>query len=131
MDWTDLGSVKHQTEAEVKDAFHVCVKATKVYDTRLASIAVDNAAKGVAAEVTTKFKMLGETVLVLRDPSHCIDLLSKDLATMKFVRDVMADAKIVVDFVTSDRIDSIWLELIRDIVIDNDGSAQDMTKTRM
>ena len=131
MDWSDLGSVKHQTEAEVKDVHRVCMKATTAYDTRLASIAVDNAAKGVAAQVATKFKMLGETVLVLRDPSHCIDLFFKDLATTKFVRAVMADAKVVLDFVTTDRINSMRLELIRDAVIDNDGVAQDMVKTRM
>ena len=107
------------------------MKATTAYDTRLASIAVDNAAKGVAAQVATKFKMLGETVLILRDPSHCIDLFSKDLATTKFVRAVMADAKVVLNFVTTDRINSMLLELIRDAVIDNDGVAQDMTKTRM
>ena len=43
-DWTDLGSVKHQTKAEVDDAFKVCTDAMEEFDCGTASIPVDNAA---------------------------------------------------------------------------------------
>ena len=106
-DWTDLGSVKHQTKAEVDDAFKVCTDAMEEFDCGTASIPVDNAARGVAAEVCAR---LGGSTFLSRDPSHSLDLLSKDLVGTHVVKTVMKEAKEVRDFVKIDRIDSIRLE---------------------
>ena len=105
--WTDLGSVKHQTTAEVDDAFKVCTDAMEEFCCDTASIPVDNAARGVATEVC---KRLGGITVLSRDPSHSLDLLSKDLVGTHVVKSVMNEAKEVRDFVKIDRIDSIRLE---------------------
>ena len=77
--FTDLSSKKHQTNAEVDDAFDVCQDAMKTYNTNIASIPVDNAARDVAVQVVSRLAEF-MPVFVSRDPAHCIDLLLKDLA---------------------------------------------------
>ncbi len=47
------------------------------------SISVDNAALKVAEHVAQKLNADGDPTLPLRNPAHCIDLLSKDLAKSK------------------------------------------------
>ena len=108
--WSDLGSVKHQTQAEVDDCVRICKAAVKEYKVPIASIDVDNAARLVAAKAAANDAFKGMTILVIRDPSHCVDLLSKDLAGTDVVRRVMAESKEVRDFVKIDRIDSICVE---------------------
>ena len=110
-DWTDLGSLKHQTDAEVENCVTVCKQAVKQYQVPIASLCVDNAAKTVASKVVASEELKGMKILVLRDPSHCIDLLSKDLAATKVVSDVMAEATEVRNLVKIDRIDSIRKEM--------------------
>ena len=132
LDCSDLGSLKHQTDAEVKDAFRICKGAVDKYKTPLASIDVDNAARPMASRVASRFKtQCGQVVLVLRDPSHCVDLCSKDLALTNVVKHVLADCKVVRDFVKIDRIDSIRLEDVRDGCLEYDAKAVDMVSTRM
>ena len=82
----------------------------KEYKVPIASIDVDNAARLVAAKAAANDAFKGMTILVIRDPSHCVDLLSKDLAGTDVVKRVMADSKEVRDFVKIDRIDSICVE---------------------
>ena len=53
---SDLGSLKHQTDAEVKDDFRICEGAVDKYKTPLASIDVDNAARPMASRVALQFK---------------------------------------------------------------------------
>ena len=65
-------------------------------------------AAGIAAQFPDK------TVVVSCDPSHCIDLISKDLAGTDVVKRVMREAKEVRDFVKIDRIDSIHEEAAQD-----------------
>ena len=110
--WSDLGSLKHQTEAEIDDAYRICQEATVQYDSDIASIPVDNAARTVAAGIAVRFPDM--EIVVSRDPSHCIDLLSKDLAGTDVVKRVMREAKEVRDFVKIDRIDSIREEAAQD-----------------
>ena len=71
------------------------------------------------------------TVLLIRDPSHCVDLLSKDLANTSVVMRVMAEAKEVQDFVKIDCIDSIRLEMNQEGDLENSTSAVSMSDTRM
>ena len=47
-----------------------------------------------------------------RDPLHCLDLLSKEMAKCEFVREVLEDTKQIVDFLKKDRVDSIRREEI-------------------
>ena len=127
-DWTDLGSVKHQTKAEVDDAFKVCTDAMEEFDCGTASIPVDNAARGVAAEVCAR---LGGSTFLSRDPSHSLDLLSKDLVGTHVVKSVMNEAKEVRDFVKIDRIDSIRLEAAESGELEETWTAVNMCDTRM
>ena len=98
----------------------------------MASIDVDNAAKLVGIKVADMLKeKTGVTVLVTRDPSHCVDLCSKDLAQTDVVRLVMGDAKEVRDFVKNDRIDSIRLEMDMEGELEDTTSAIGFSETRM
>ena len=126
--WTDLGSEKHVTRAEVEDALKVCKEAEDTYGCAIASIPTDNAAKLVAQEVTHH---LSGTVLPSRDPSHCLDLLSKDLANTDVVRHVMEDADLVTDFCKIDRIDSIKQEMMTKGELEFSVKVVTMSKTRM
>ena len=71
--WSDLGSLKHQTEAEIDDAYRICQEATVLYDTDIASIPVDNAARTVAAGIAARFPDMA--IVVSRDPSLPIALM--------------------------------------------------------
>lgn len=128
--FTDLGSVKHQTQAEVDDAIKVCEDAVQVHKSPIASIAVDNAAKAVAAKVADHLQPTMRTV-VLRDPSHCVDLCSKDLASTSVVKKVMEEANEVHKFVRTDRIDSMRLEAAEEGVLEDSYAGQTMSETRM
>lgn len=99
------------------------------YDTDIASIPVDNAARTVAAGIAARFPDMA--IVVSRDPSHCIDLLSKDLAGTDVVKRVMREAKEVRDFVKIDRIDSIRKEAARDGQLSISCTAISMCETRM
>ena len=48
----------------------------------------------------------------VRDPLHCLDLLSKGMAKCSFVLEVLEDTKAIVDFLKRDRVDSIRQEAI-------------------
>jgi hypothetical protein len=91
--WSDLGSNVHVTDAEVDDAHTVCTQIKSAFDTKIASISVDNAACKVAESVTKKLQADGDPALPLRDPVHCIDLLSKDLTNTSVVCSVLGEAK--------------------------------------
>lgn len=126
--YTDLGSKKHVTSAEVDDAVKICEEAKKTFNAKIASIPVDNAAKHVASLVCAK---LDDCCLVLRDPAHCVDLLSKDMAKTNVVKSVLADAKEVYDLVINDRIDSIRREALDDFLIDEECVSKNTVDTRM
>jgi len=68
----------------------------------------------VARKVAGKFAQEGKVILVIRDPSHCVDLCSKDVARTKCVSRVIDEATEVKTFVRVDRIDSICTDVIRD-----------------
>jgi hypothetical protein len=87
--WSDLGSNIHVTDAKVDDAYNVCTQIKSAFDTMIASISVDNAACKVAESAAKKLQADGDPALPLHDPAHCIDLLSKDLATTSVVCSVL------------------------------------------
>ena len=65
--WASLGSEVHVTDAEVREAFKVCLDCIKSYGADIACLAVDNAAKMIAETVALKLKdELDINVLVLR-----------------------------------------------------------------
>ncbi len=90
--WSDLGSNNHITDAEVDDAYGICKQIKSVFDTKIASISVDNAAGKVTESVAKKLQA-GDPALPLRDPAHCIDLLSKNLVNTSVVHSVLGEAK--------------------------------------
>ncbi len=95
--WTDLGSDIHVTDAEVDNAYDVCNQIKVAYNTKIASISVDNAASKVAERISQKLNADGDSTLPLRDPAHCINHLSKDLAKSSVVCSVLEEAKEVFD----------------------------------
>ena len=129
--WTDNESVKHQTDAEVEDAVKVCKDSILTFKTNIASLAVDNAARGVAGNVAEKVAQEGKVVLDIRDPSYYVDLCSKDLARTKCVSRVIDEATEVKSFVRVDRIDSIRTDAIRDGDLEWATAAVSMVDTRM
>lgn len=67
---------------QIIDGIKICEEAMKTHKTKLASIAVDNAARTkVAGGISYPFRSF-VYVVVSRDPSHCVDfdLASKNLA---------------------------------------------------
>ena len=56
----------------------------QTHKAKLSSIAVDNAARKVAGGIADHFRSV-MYVVVSRDPSHCVGLLSKDLALIEFI----------------------------------------------
>ncbi len=105
--WTDLGSDIHVTDAEVDNAYDVCNQIKVAFNTKIASISVDNAASKVAECVSQKLNADGDSTLPLCDPAHCINLLSKDLAKSSVVCSVLEEAKEVFDLCRNNQIDSI------------------------
>ena len=82
--WTDLGSKNHTTDAEVGDAVNVINQCIEEFNCEVASLAVDNAARGMAKIVCEKLP--GMNILMLRDPGHGVDLLAKDVLKTKTVK---------------------------------------------
>jgi hypothetical protein len=105
--WSDIGSNIHFTDAKVDDAYSVCTQIKAAFDTKIASISVDNAACKVAESVAKKLQADGDPALPLRDPAHCIDLLSKDLANTSVVCSVLGEAKEVFELCRTNQIDNI------------------------
>lgn len=127
--WTDLGSFKHQTSAEVKKANHVFAEVMKLHKTGVCNVPVDNAARGMAAKVCASFPNM--TILVTRDPSHCLDLCSKDMASLPVVQVVVADSQEVTTFVKVDRIEAIKLQAVRTGSLAKSIAPVSMVLTRM
>ena len=126
--WSALGSNVHVTDAEVTDALKVCAAAKEMFNAKIASLPVDNAAVCVATKVADA---LVENAIVSRDPAHCVDLLSKDLANTKVVGGVLKEAKEVYSLVKRDRIDSIRSDSIAEGRTDYAIAAKHHAKTRM
>jgi len=132
LNWSDMGSLKHQAAAKVADAFWIRSNAVDKYYTPLASTDVDNAVRGVAAQVVVLFKTKHDvTVLVLRDHSRYVDLCSKDLAKTDVVSGVVSHCKIVTDFTKIDRIQSMKREMLRDGHLEEGGESGELVLTRI
>jgi hypothetical protein len=91
--WANLGSDVHITAAEVDVTYDVCNQIKVPFNTKIASISVDNAASKAAQCVAQKLNADSDPTLPLRNTAHCIDLLSKDLAKSSVVCSVLAEAK--------------------------------------
>ncbi len=63
--WTDLGSDVHVTAAEVDDTYDVCNQTKVAFNTKIASISVDNSASKVAERVAQKLNADGDPTLPL------------------------------------------------------------------
>ena len=112
--FTDLEEYKHVTDAEVNDALAVIGNIKNVFrGTRIASLPVDNAGHHVALKVAEGLRLQNEFVLVNRDPSHCVDLLSKDCAKTTAMKDVLSIARDIAGLGKTDRIDSIRKKMIK------------------
>lgn len=128
--FTDLGSTKHQTDDEILDGIKICEAAMQTHKAKLSSIAVDNAARKVAGGIADHFRST-MYVVVSRDPSHCVDLLSKDLAQIEFIQELLEEATQLHKFVRTDRIDSIRIETVLAGELDESYVGMTLCDTRM
>jgi hypothetical protein len=64
----------------LNDVYNVCNQIKLAFNAKIASISIDNAASKVAGHVAKKLNTDGDPTHPLRNPAHCIDLLSKDQA---------------------------------------------------
>lgn len=130
MTFTDLGSAKHQTDDEIQDGIKICEQQMNKHKTSLASLNVDNAARKVAAGIAFHFRGV-LYIVVARDPSHCVDLLSKDLALTEFMKELLEEANDLHKFVRIDRIDSIRIETAQAGDLDESYVGLTLCDTRM
>lgn len=104
---------KHVTAAEVEAIVKECNAVAETFSKPICAVAVDNAARFVAADVV---KQLVGLVLVLRDPGHCNDLLSKDMLDLldwvKLIF-ILCDALALAKVLRTDRVNEIRLKLVR------------------
>jgi hypothetical protein len=110
--WSDLGSDVHVTDPEVDDAYNVCNQIKLAFNTKIASISVDNAASKSSQPHCQQVEPRWQCNLSLCNPTHCIDLLSKDLAKSSVVCSVLAEAKEVFDFCQTNQINNTCKEAI-------------------
>jgi hypothetical protein len=129
--WSNLGSNVHATDAEIDDAYRICNQIKSAFDTKIASISVDNVACKVAEIVAKKLRADGDPALPLHRPAHCIDLLSKDLANTSVVCSVLGEAKEMFDLCRMNQFDNIWKESIKSGNISNSVVAQNVVETHM
>jgi len=96
-----LGSDVHVTDAEVEAGLKVIMEVLRrivqsgATPRNVASVNVDNGAAPMADKLTEKLVKLdiSKKCVVVRDPSHCIDLGSKDLARTPLIEKVIANGK--------------------------------------
>ncbi len=115
----------------VDDAYSICTQIKSAFDTKIASISVDNAACKVAESVAKKLQADDDPALPLRDPAHCIDLLSKDLANTSFACSVLGEAKELFELCQTNQIDNISKEANGTGNIPNSVVAQNVAVTCM
>jgi hypothetical protein len=98
---------------------------------RLLASQLTNAACKVAETVAKKLQSDGDPALSLRDPAHCIDHLSKDLASSSVICSVLREVKEVFELCWTNKIDNICKELTKASNIPNSVVAQIVVKTCM
>lgn len=101
---------KHVTAAEVEAIVKECNAVAETFSKPICAVAVDNAARFVAADVV---KQLVGLVLVLRDPGHCNDLLSKDMLDLDWVKLIFILCDALAKLLRTDRVNEIRLKLVR------------------
>jgi hypothetical protein len=129
--WSNLGSNVHVTDTKVDDAYGICKQIESAFDTKIASISVDNVACKKQRVLPKKLQAGCDPTLPLCDLAHCIDLLSKDLANTSVVCSVLGEAKEVFDLCQMNQIDNICKESIKAGNIPNSVVAQNVVETRM
>ncbi len=111
--WSNLGSKVHITDAKVDDPYVICKQIKSEFDTKIASISIDNAAYKIAESVAKKLDVDGDPALPLCDPTHCIDLFLKDLANTSVILSVLGEAKEVFNLCQTNQINNICKESIK------------------
>ena len=111
--WLDLGSDVHVTDVEVTTGYKVCMDIKKQFgNLGISCIPVDNTAAGVASRIAKSLMAEGDNPSPLRDPCHCLDLGSKDLANTPVVKAVIDEAILVNKFARKNRVQNIRNEMV-------------------
>jgi len=109
----NIGSDVHGTDEEVTAVYKVCMDVKKQFgNLGISCIPVDNAAAGVAARIVKSLMVEGNNPFALRDPLHCLDIGSKDLANTPIVKAVLNEAILVNKFARKNRVQNIRNEMV-------------------
>ena len=100
------------TSHQINKVYELCKELKALFGRNICSVPSDNAALPVSKGVVQKLLLDGEATLVTRDPCHCIDLGSKDLAKIPCVESVLKEAVEVHDFMVRPRVDAMRDTLI-------------------
>lgn len=105
-----LGEAVHVTDAEVEDATRQIEQIMDEFgNEEVCTLAVDNAAQKVAGLAAAVYmsRHPGKIMIVVRDPSHCIDLPCKDFGSIPHVAQVLDWCTDMIKLVNTDRIAGI------------------------
>lgn len=129
-----LSNHQHVTEAETDDAVNkVLAVIARHGEASVASINVDNAARPVAKAAIDRLRDEANLspIILNHDLAHTVDLWAKDMSEFIFVIRLMKNLDKVFSFVSTDRIDSIRLEMISEGTIPYAEKAKKNADTRM
>ena len=108
----DLQQLKDKTHvevAEVDNAYRIFTSLEKKYGEDINSVSVDNAATSVMQVVIDRFKANkpSSSIILTRDPGHCLDLPAKDAAKAKCFQKVFEFNRLLTDLLLTDRVRGI------------------------
>ena len=109
-----LGAFSHVESAEVEDGLKIFCAIVKKYGVELNNVAVDNKVVSVMQKVIENFQEIHplSTIIITRDPGHCIDLLAKDTAHADFMKAIMELSKAINHMMSIDRIAGIVDDMV-------------------
>ena len=106
----------------------MCTEAKERFKANIASVAVDNAAASVGKQVCEK---LPEKPTLSTDCAHTFDLLSKDMANLPVVKEVLEKSKKIFDFCKKDNVSCMRSEAIQAGKLEEINQVVNFAETRM
>lgn len=113
---TQLGDLVHVSEGEVKDGVQTITGVCSDFGSPVTNIAVDNAVKKVMMDVSRELMSINpkEAIIPSCDAGHCVDLGAKDSAKAPCMVPIIRDAKDLISFVATDRVNGINQVMVSD-----------------
>ena len=131
--YTDLGSFGHVTQSAVMDAYKICMKIKQTFKyAKIVCIPLNYAARSMATALCQMLRQRGlDNLLVSRDPCHCLDLTSKDMAGTDIVKSIFMESVEVYHFCIMSRMDGIRRESIAFNELEDSGTVKNAVENCM